>query len=442
MDAFGQRRFWVPGFGYVGESEWKTIWGTLGSFVSTGTMYAVSKIGGKKRKKKKIIFEPKTHQPKRERVKIEREKKRTRLEKIAESQINTPPPLEDIPMVTTKPVPVLNKRSLVKSAGKKNMAKRKNYKRRSNGRKKQKRRRTKSNMAATKKLLQSMSKAMEKKMRRIKNTSPVQKFRQSNAFPIAPSQNQCDRVFIPWASADDPGHGIMGIIDATLPTVAGTAVTWRDLSKGQSAGYINKARGSRLVTKMRNNDKLPATVRVYEAYCVESNAADPVTEFNNFIQDHAYDDAAPPNVLASRLTTPLLKMASYTKNFRDWKVRLVKTKNLEPTAEMTYVFTPKKATFNVTNYVRSHTGTPLYVHGWSSGIILEVVGRVTHDAMDQTLVGYGGVNIDIVNERYINFTVYQGEIKQAVRVLEGYDTMPNGPVAMIKETEEAAEGGL
>lgn len=437
MNRFGERRRYIPGFGYVSESTYKSVVGALGAVASGGAMYGARNIKTSER------IEKEKRRSKGRRLRQLRQRYRERSKAKIEPIPIGPPPLEDIPMVTMAPTyspAIHSSSSFGKSVDKNKMVKRKSYKRRGYRGKRRKRYRTKSVSKAAASMLRKVKVMMKKEAYKASHTSPVQKYRHANTYPIASPENQVSRYFVPWSDAQDAGFGITNLIDDTLPTVNGNTVTWRNLTNGPANAYIKQASGSRLILKFRNNDFTKSKLKVYHATCKETTGSSPVDEFNNLLEDHIYNSAATPVVLSDRTTTPMININTMKRYMRDWDINHIKTVDMEPTDNFIHVYTPASRSFDVVNFRRTHGGSVQHYKGWSCGVVLELIGGVCHGDGAEANVGYVGTNVDLIVERVINFTVYQGEIARAIQINSNYDTLVGGGKQAIEAAGEAQEG--
>lgn len=260
-----------------------------------------------------------------------------------------------------------------------------------------------------------LKKKIFKMVRKMSNTSIMQRYR-SNDFGVLDSNlNRYNRRWIPWSEAGNADYGVINFMDSTLPTLNNTGTrTWKNLAGTQSTARIESLKGSMLIVKMRNNSGVPVAVRVYNCYCKERTTNPPTVEFSEVCTTRVFDDQPTPGVLPD-FDIPLINMESMKKYFKKWRIKTGGFIKLNPGESSTYILKTGGKKFSVQAFNNDNTRN--YTPGWACGVVLETKGDLCYDASNPaTAVSISNTRLNIYEERYINYHIVDSNYVPNVRI--------------------------
>lgn len=234
--------------------------------------------------------------------------------------------------------------------------------------------------------------------------------------------------FVPFINTVSTEHGLINIIDSTLPTINGVAVTYRDLTSSTvNNSIINTLGGSYMKLELANNYAYDLVLDFYHCYCKDNgdDTSTPLKDYQEVLDKHV--------TVGTTLATlaeedPVNSLSQYRTKLAHWVVGK-KTRVVIKAGDMKVIMHyPKRASFSVAKY-RDY-GMEIQ-KGFSSGVFLDVRGAVAHGRTEDTQgsnIGYADFRLDCITTRLWNYNIYRSDYLERKEQKIDLDTMTNPEV--------------
>lgn len=270
------------------------------------------------------------------------------------------------------------------------------------------------------------TKAAVRKIKKMANTSEVQRYMVTSGEKIATSINIAGPGHFDGLSETD----VASIINETLPTIDGGVVTYKDLDDTLNTSTIIGLGGYEKYT-FKNNYNYAVTVECM-CYKARQNTNSTVQTYINETWGRRVTNAA-KSLLTSPEAEPAFSLKRLSAVVRPvWKPCFYKKRYLKPTEGFIWWFPIGKGRYSLE---KDNVDSLEYRAGISYNTCVRIIGEVCHDKTDNSLVGWSDSACDFVRTREWRFIVkHENQIKR-IEYIDNLDAVVQAE-AMEEDAQE------
>lgn len=272
--------------------------------------------------------------------------------------------------------------------------------------------------------------AVKRQLVRAKRTSTIQEWRKQRGTQFSSSVNTVAQSTM---SDGLTSANFKAVIDATMPEIDGTGITYQDLTQANSNAKVKLCKGSFVKFMLRNNFNYACTLIMYHMMCKDNTTSSSNNVFESR-NDHVFVDDTQTAVLNAE-DYLVAHPSDSLKHTKKWKMVSKKKVVINPGEEKTIFFWYKPGVFDVLE--QSETNAT-YMKNFGQQILYRMHGCVAHDSATEGNVGFSDAKLDAIQINKWKFQVIGGSEVRKVEIVDDLDTLLN-PEITVPTIEEQTE---